>query len=163
MVGTKECEDEVAGGRSSAIPTKSMTSVWENIRISSFTKHSPEQLLHYDLALSMIKSDLSSFQVSQKTPEVFSNPLLMTTTVKKKVVVAGGNGFLGSRICKAGVARGWDMTSIRYPKPIQSKEKLTFLLTCPQSLWRTLLVRRHILPRSTILVQIRHLGQRRHP
>ena len=38
--------------------------------------------------------------------------ITMTSTVKKKVVVAGGNGFLGSRICKAGVARGWDMTSI---------------------------------------------------
>ncbi|EFX04488.1 NAD dependent epimerase dehydratase family protein [Grosmannia clavigera kw1407] len=30
----------------------------------------------------------------------------------KKLVVCGGNGFLGSRICKAGVLRGWDVTSI---------------------------------------------------
>ncbi|TVY93864.1 Uncharacterized protein LAWI1_G001884 [Lachnellula willkommii] len=30
----------------------------------------------------------------------------------KKIVVCGGNGFLGSRICKAAVARGWDVTSI---------------------------------------------------
>ncbi|KAL2870424.1 ubiquinone biosynthesis protein COQ11 [Aspergillus lucknowensis] len=30
----------------------------------------------------------------------------------KKVVVAGGSGFLGSRICKSAVARGWSVTSI---------------------------------------------------
>lgn len=30
----------------------------------------------------------------------------------KKLVVCGGNGFLGSRICKAAVARGWDVTSV---------------------------------------------------
>merc|ERR1712225_209241 len=29
-----------------------------------------------------------------------------------KLVVCGGNGFLGSRICKSAVARGWDVTSI---------------------------------------------------
>ena len=33
---------------------------------------------------------------------------------KKRIVVAGGSGFLGSRICKSAVARGWDVTSIRY-------------------------------------------------
>jgi nucleoside-diphosphate-sugar epimerase len=33
---------------------------------------------------------------------------------KKKLVVCGGNGFLGSRICKAAVARDWDVVSIRY-------------------------------------------------
>ncbi|SMQ48899.1 unnamed protein product [Zymoseptoria tritici ST99CH_3D7] len=31
---------------------------------------------------------------------------------KKKLVVCGGNGFLGSRICKAAVARDWDVVSI---------------------------------------------------
>ncbi|KIV90181.1 hypothetical protein PV10_07512 [Exophiala mesophila] len=36
----------------------------------------------------------------------------MAQAVKKKLVVAGGNGFLGSRICKSAVARGWDVTSI---------------------------------------------------
>jgi uncharacterized protein YbjT (DUF2867 family) len=30
----------------------------------------------------------------------------------KKLVVAGGNGFLGSRICKSAVARGWTVTSL---------------------------------------------------
>ncbi|KAL2858030.1 hypothetical protein BJY01DRAFT_242096 [Aspergillus pseudoustus] len=30
----------------------------------------------------------------------------------KKLVVAGGNGFLGSRICKSAVARGWSVTSL---------------------------------------------------
>ncbi|XDG00852.1 hypothetical protein ABKA04_000467 [Annulohypoxylon sp. FPYF3050] len=30
----------------------------------------------------------------------------------KKLVVCGGSGFLGSRICKYAVARGWDVTSI---------------------------------------------------
>ncbi|KZF21737.1 NAD(P)-binding protein [Xylona heveae TC161] len=31
---------------------------------------------------------------------------------KRKLVVCGGNGFLGSRICKSAVAHGWDVTSI---------------------------------------------------
>ncbi|KAH9429964.1 hypothetical protein MCOR02_009686 [Pyricularia oryzae] len=30
----------------------------------------------------------------------------------KRLVVCGGNGFLGSRICKYGVTRGWDVISI---------------------------------------------------
>ncbi|KAL7798482.1 hypothetical protein V8C37DRAFT_368000 [Trichoderma ceciliae] len=30
----------------------------------------------------------------------------------KKLIVCGGNGFLGSRICKYAVARGWDVTSV---------------------------------------------------
>ncbi|KAK1769272.1 hypothetical protein QBC33DRAFT_532829 [Phialemonium atrogriseum] len=30
----------------------------------------------------------------------------------KKLVICGGNGFLGSRICRAAVARGWNVTSI---------------------------------------------------
>ncbi|EPS27509.1 hypothetical protein POX_e06473 [Penicillium oxalicum] len=30
----------------------------------------------------------------------------------KRLVVAGGSGFLGSRICKAAAARGWDVTSL---------------------------------------------------
>ncbi|KAI9800043.1 MAG: hypothetical protein M1833_003572 [Piccolia ochrophora] len=36
----------------------------------------------------------------------------MAAAAKKKIVVCGGNGFLGSRICKSAVARGWDVTSI---------------------------------------------------
>ena len=32
----------------------------------------------------------------------------------KRLIVCGGNGFLGSRICKSAVARGWNVTSIRY-------------------------------------------------
>jgi len=36
----------------------------------------------------------------------------MSGAVAKKLVVCGGNGFLGSRICKYAVARGWDVTSI---------------------------------------------------
>ncbi|KAF3024370.1 hypothetical protein E8E14_014311 [Neopestalotiopsis sp. 37M] len=36
----------------------------------------------------------------------------MATKATKRVVVCGGNGFLGSRICKYAVARGWDVTSI---------------------------------------------------
>ncbi|KAL8839274.1 MAG: hypothetical protein Q9170_001791 [Blastenia crenularia] len=31
---------------------------------------------------------------------------------KKRIVVCGGNGFLGTRICKVAVGRGWDVTSI---------------------------------------------------
>ncbi|KAK4123463.1 NAD(P)-binding protein [Parathielavia appendiculata] len=30
----------------------------------------------------------------------------------KRIVVFGGNGFLGSRICRAAVARDWDVTSV---------------------------------------------------
>lgn len=36
----------------------------------------------------------------------------MAQAAKKKLVVCGGNGFLGSRICKAASARGWQVTSI---------------------------------------------------
>ncbi|KAL2440734.1 hypothetical protein ABEF95_001394 [Exophiala dermatitidis] len=36
----------------------------------------------------------------------------MAQVARKKIVVAGGNGFLGSRICKSAVARGWYVTSI---------------------------------------------------
>ncbi|KAK2604291.1 hypothetical protein N8I77_007234 [Diaporthe amygdali] len=36
----------------------------------------------------------------------------MPKAAAKKIVVCGGNGFLGSRICKFAVARGWDVTSI---------------------------------------------------
>ncbi|KAK3114632.1 hypothetical protein LTR53_006882 [Teratosphaeriaceae sp. CCFEE 6253] len=35
-----------------------------------------------------------------------------TSAAKRKLVVCGGNGFLGSRICKAAVAREWEVTSI---------------------------------------------------
>lgn len=35
-----------------------------------------------------------------------------TAAAKKKLLVFGGNGFLGSRICKAAVARDWDVTSV---------------------------------------------------
>jgi nucleoside-diphosphate-sugar epimerase len=35
-------------------------------------------------------------------------------TAAKRLVVCGGNGFLGSRICKNAVQRGWDVISIRY-------------------------------------------------
>ena len=40
-------------------------------------------------------------------------PNMSAGAVKRKLVVCGGNGFLGSRICKAAVARDWDVTSIR--------------------------------------------------
>ncbi|KAF1995961.1 NAD(P)-binding protein [Amniculicola lignicola CBS 123094] len=36
----------------------------------------------------------------------------MAQVAKKKLVVCGGNGFLGSRICKAAAHRGWAVTSI---------------------------------------------------
>ncbi|KAK8230815.1 NAD dependent epimerase/dehydratase family protein [Phyllosticta capitalensis] len=37
---------------------------------------------------------------------------MASATAKRKIVVCGGNGFLGSRICKAAVQRGWNVTSI---------------------------------------------------
>ncbi|SPN98497.1 probable oxidoreductase [Cephalotrichum gorgonifer] len=40
----------------------------------------------------------------------------------KRLIVCGGNGFLGSRICKYAVARGWDVTSIRQAAPYRSGE-----------------------------------------
>ncbi|OAK94044.1 NAD(P)-binding protein [Phaeosphaeriaceae sp. SRC1lsM3a] len=36
----------------------------------------------------------------------------MASAAKKKLVVCGGNGFLGSRICRAASHRGWSVTSI---------------------------------------------------
>jgi nucleoside-diphosphate-sugar epimerase len=43
-------------------------------------------------------------------------------SVAKKLVVCGGNGFLGSRICKYAVARGWDVTSIRYANILETRQ-----------------------------------------
>jgi nucleoside-diphosphate-sugar epimerase len=43
----------------------------------------------------------------------------------KKIVVCGGNGFLGSRICKSAIARGWDVTSIRLVHTSQIVESVT--------------------------------------
>ncbi|KAH0603393.1 uncharacterized protein H6S33_007715 [Morchella sextelata] len=37
---------------------------------------------------------------------------MATTTTAPRLVVCGGNGFLGSRICKSAVSRGWTVTSI---------------------------------------------------
>ena len=45
----------------------------------------------------------------------------MAQATKKRLVVAGGNGFLGSRICKSAVARGWHVTSIRYLSFLNNK------------------------------------------
>ena len=64
---------------------------------------------------------MSFFQASTLT-QVKKEQLKMATA--KKLVVCGGNGFLGSRICKSAVARGWDVTSIRY---ISWLQKSTFL------------------------------------
>ena len=50
---------------------------------------------------------------------------MSSAAAKKKLVVCGGNGFLGSRICKAAVARNWDVTSIRWVRPAE------FLITLP--------------------------------
>ncbi|KAL8807828.1 MAG: hypothetical protein Q9182_000477 [Xanthomendoza sp. 2 TL-2023] len=36
---------------------------------------------------------------------------------KKKIVVCGGNGFLGTRICKSAIARNWTVTSISRSGP----------------------------------------------
>ncbi|KAH7065666.1 hypothetical protein BKA63DRAFT_524376 [Paraphoma chrysanthemicola] len=36
----------------------------------------------------------------------------MATAAKKKLVVCGGNGFLGSRICRAAAHRGWSVISV---------------------------------------------------
>ncbi|KAK6073652.1 hypothetical protein SCUP234_06131 [Seiridium cupressi] len=36
----------------------------------------------------------------------------MSAKATKRIIVCGGNGFLGSRICKYAAARGWDVTSI---------------------------------------------------
>jgi hypothetical protein len=48
------------------------------------------------------------------TSQLHNSNMATGTATAKKIVVCGGNGFLGSRICKAAVARGWDVTSIRY-------------------------------------------------
>lgn len=36
----------------------------------------------------------------------------MASQASQKLLVVGGNGYLGSAICRAGVSRGWDVTSI---------------------------------------------------
>jgi hypothetical protein len=55
--------------------------------------------------------ELSSDDIEGFTKEPIQSRGKMTTV--KKIVVCGGNGFLGSRICKSAVARGWDVTSVR--------------------------------------------------
>ncbi|KAI9837768.1 MAG: hypothetical protein M1819_006702 [Sarea resinae] len=37
---------------------------------------------------------------------------MATAAAKKRIVVCGGNGFLGTRICKSAVGRGWAVTAI---------------------------------------------------
>jgi uncharacterized protein YbjT (DUF2867 family) len=37
----------------------------------------------------------------------------MSKAAAKKLVVCGGSGFVGSRICKYAVQRGWEVTSVR--------------------------------------------------
>ena len=60
----------------------------------------------------------------------------MTSAVQKKVVVAGGNGFLGSRICKSAVNRGWDVTSVRYfPRAPPATWKLTWYSRSGEPSW----------------------------
>ena len=49
----------------------------------------------------------------------------MAQAAKKRLVVAGGTGFLGSRICKSAVARGWDVVSIRYHPPSSALNRYT--------------------------------------
>lgn len=58
--------------------------------------------LNYFVAVSERTLQSNSFQT-----------ITMSTPTAKRIVVCGGNGFLGSRICKAAVTRGWDVTSIR--------------------------------------------------
>jgi hypothetical protein len=61
-------------------------------------------VLQYD-----ISPNSASFQTIDMPEEQKTNMAAV-----KKIVVCGGNGFLGSRICKSAVERGWDVTSIRY-------------------------------------------------
>ena len=84
----------------------------------------------------------------------------MAQAAKKKLVVAGGNGFLGSRICKSAVARGWDVTSIRCIDPWPTIEQT---LTEAKSLRRAYLVISLLRINSTAMVEIRNLGERQHP
>ncbi|KAL3964535.1 hypothetical protein ACCO45_001539 [Purpureocillium lilacinum] len=64
----------------------------------------------------------------------------------KKLVVCGGSGFLGSRICKYAVARGWDVTSISL-----------------QPLGRAQVGKCHRLRRNALVVSQGLVGARRHP
>lgn len=57
-------------------------------------------------------------------------------TPTKKLVVCGGNGFLGSRICKYAVARGWDVTSIRYVELLAVSASAFLVRVGHQSLFR---------------------------
>lgn len=52
---------------------------------------------------------------------------------KKHIVVAGGTGFLGSRICKSAVARGWEVTSLRQApiRPLSSSHLILSTLAAP--------------------------------
>lgn len=72
----------------------------------------------FDLSklLGFSKTDASQQQPSNETLNTSKQDMAApgaAAAAKKKLIVCGGNGFLGSRICKAAVARDWDVVSIR--------------------------------------------------
>ena len=76
---------------------------------------------------------------------------------KKRIVVAGGNGFLGSRICKSAVARGWDVTSLRY-MPSSCLSYTTLANSIGQSIGRANMDICHSVVDSSSVVQVGDLG-----
>lgn len=50
---------------------------------------------------------------SRSNHSTFTIPLILIMSIPSLLVV-GGNGFLGSAICKGAVAKGWNVASIRY-------------------------------------------------
>lgn len=47
-----------------------------------------------------------------------STSLTSTTMSVPRLLVVGGNGYLGSAVCKAAVAKGWDVASMSWVSPL---------------------------------------------
>lgn len=114
--------EEVAGvaGRAGCHPGSTQDR-GSSARRLSFAIHMHDRMMSCLARKSTRSRSLDSDNTSQRTSShIYLSQhcsvwvkMATASAVKKKLVVCGGNGFLGNRICKAAVAREWDVTSIR--------------------------------------------------
>jgi FlaA1/EpsC-like NDP-sugar epimerase len=105
-VQSSEDEQVRVRGRRSPIMTSSHAFFGGTATATATRSISGRQLTHVFMTLLHERREPEAVE-GEVTGEMASS------AAKKKLVVAGGTGFLGSRICKSAVARGWDVTSIR--------------------------------------------------
>lgn len=88
------------------IPEVAKKSKWQNLRFALAAGSRQGSGGQCSLRLEIIDDMTLSLQ------EPFHDTENMAAS--KRIVVCGGGGFLGSRICKSAVARGWHVTSIKF-------------------------------------------------